>query len=162
MYGRSVITSIGAGYQLSADGAPKAKIGGLTIDWTTVAPVSGSAVTRPNGTIVPIGQQYLPTGSTVARITSVVNGSTVGMYGPYDPAASDGRQTLAANADCYLLNRDAFAADPKDQYPEAIYGGKVWSARIVNAGTGTHTLAAGPTLAEIQSTFPLLEFVDGN
>lgn len=164
MYGRSVIGTIGSGYQLSADGNPRAKIGGVTIDWTTVAAVSGADVTTPNGSVVPIGQKYLPAGSTVVRITSVVNGSTVGMYGPYDPTtpATDGRQTLAANADCFLLNRDAYASDPKDQYPEAIYGGRVWLARILNTGTGTHTLAGGPTLAEIKSTFPLLEFVDGN
>lgn len=164
MYGRSVLGQIGMGYQLSADGNPRAKVGGGTIDWSTVAAVSGSDVTLANGGVVSVGAKYLPAGSTVIRITSVVNGSTVGMYGPFDPTtpATDGRQTLAANADCYLLNRDAIQGNPKDDYPELIYGGRVWLARILNTGASAHSLTGGPTLAEIKSTFPLLELVDGN
>jgi hypothetical protein len=151
-YGRNVIGTVGGGYQLSADGVPRAKLGGVTIDWSTVAAVSGSDVTLPDGTVVPVGQKYLAAGQTVVQITAS------GKFGPFDPAAADGRQTLAANAGtCFLLNRAALASEPKDDYPEAIYGGRVWAARVLNTGAGAHTLAGGPTLAEIKSTFPQLE-----
>lgn len=38
---------------------------------------------------------YIPSGVALGRITAV--GATQGMYGPYDNAASDGRQTLAGH-----------------------------------------------------------------
>jgi hypothetical protein len=98
----------------------------------------------------------------VVLITASVNGSVVGMYGPYDPAATDGRQTIGAGLDNYLLNRDALASEPRDQYPEAIYGGPVWAALLKTSGTGAHSLAAGPTLAELKAAFPRLVLVSGN
>lgn len=136
MYGRYSIGFLGRSPELSADGKPRAKIGGVTVDWNTVAAVSGTPLTLESGTIVPVGQKYLGAGQTVVLIASNANGGAPGMYGPYDPAASDGRQTIGPGVDNYLLNRDAFQVNPRDDYPEAITGGKVWLARLKNAGTG--------------------------
>lgn len=164
MYGPQTVDTVGWGDVLSADGKPEVKIDGITIDWTTVAAVSGSPVTLPDGRVIPVGTKYLARGQTVVRITSVVNGSTVGMYGPYDPTtpATDGRQTLTANGDCYLLNHATVQGDPKGDNPQAIYGGRVWQARVLNTGGSAHSLTGGPTLAEIKSTFPRLVLVTGN
>jgi len=38
---------------------------------------------------------YIPSGVAIAQITA--NGATQGMYGPYDNAASDGRQTMSGH-----------------------------------------------------------------
>lgn len=162
MYGRQVLGTLGFANALSADGNPRAKIGGCTIDWVTVAAVSGSDVTLADGTVVKIGEKYLPVGQVIVRITSVVSGSTIGKYGPWDIAATDGRQTLVAGGDNYVLNRPTFQADPKGDYPEAIYGGRIYQARALQSGVGTHSLAAGPTLAEFKAAFPLFEYVTGN
>lgn len=153
-FGRVPIGAIGTGVMVSVDGRPLAKVGGVTIDWSTVTAVSGSDVTVNDGVVVKIGEKYLRMGQVVCLITSS------GLYGPYDPAAGDGRQTLAIGK-AFVLNRAALAAEPKDDYPEAIYGGQMWYARLVQSLAATHTLALGPTLAEFQATFPQAQLVYG-
>jgi flagellar hook-associated protein FlgK len=71
MYGRSVLTAnSGFPIQVTADGDPDWKTGGATIDWPSVVAVSGSAVTLPNGLVIPIGSKYLRFGQVMTRITS--------------------------------------------------------------------------------------------
>ncbi len=239
-YGRRVIGTIGSSIEVSADGRPEAKTGGVTIDWPTIVAVSGADVALDDGITVPIGEKYLRYGQVVCLVTGgeittltitagsgnvtvTVNGqtatvafdatagtidtalealSTVGvggvavtgttpnytltwasslgdvavsatgatvattsvggrtnLYGPYDPAAVDGRQTLT-RGQCFILNRTALHIEPLDDYPEAIEGGKVWLARILQSGLATHTLAAGPTKAELLAAFPRLQLVE--
>lgn len=147
MYGRQVLGVVGSTYQVSADGNPIAKIGGCTIDWTTVGAVSGSDVTVGDGQVIKVGSKYLRYGQIICKITAT------GYYGPWDIAASDGRQLLA-RGDCYIVNRTILNGDPKDDYPEAIDGGRIWMARVIQSGVATHTLALGPTLAEFLAAFP--------
>jgi hypothetical protein len=40
-----------------------------------------------------------------------------------------------------------------------IYGGLVFKDRLIQSGVATHTLAAGPTLAEFLVAFPNIAFV---
>lgn len=151
MFGRTVLGTVGSSVQLIADGNGRHKIGGVTVDWATVAAVSGSDVTVNDGVVVKIGSKYLRYGQVLTKITAS------GKYGPYDPAASDGRQTLA-RGDCYLVNRTVVNEDPRSDYPEVIDGGRVWFDRLIQAGTGTASLAAGPTKANLETAFPTLTY----
>jgi hypothetical protein len=115
--------------------------------------VTGSPVTLSDGTVIAVGEKYLRYGQIVCRIT------TGGKYGPYDPGAGDGRAVLTRGA-CYALNRTALAAEMMDEYCEAIEGGRVWRARLIQSEAVAHTLALGPTFAEVVATFPGFYFVD--
>jgi hypothetical protein len=105
---------------------------------------------------VPIGQKVLVAGQFMCEITAT------GLYGPYDPAASDGRQT-PTRGKCGILNMTVLqtgvlnitAGNPDDG--NLIEGGRVWAARLIQSGVGTHTLAAGPTLAELLAVLPRLQ-----
>jgi hypothetical protein len=151
-FGRTVLGTVGTTIQLSADGEPKAKAGGVTLDWASFAAV-GADTTVNDGVVVPAGAKYARYGQLITRITAS------GRYGPYDPAAADGRQLLV-RGQAFLVNRTVLNNDPRGEYPEAIEGGRVWKARLIQAGTGTASLAAGPTLANLEATFPLLTYAD--
>ena len=245
--GRQALGTIGGYLQLSADGAPLAKAGGITIDWDTVAAVSGSDVTLNDGRVIKVGEKFLRYGQTVVKMTGgeintltlaggasgdtftltvggettaaiaydanaaaidaalelldtvgtggvTVSGTTPnfvltfapalgdvtvsgtgtgmtatiattnvggrdGMVGPFDPAAIDGRQTLVRGR-AWVLNRTALEVEPMDDYAEAIEGGRIWRARLIQSEAATHTLADGPTFAEILATFPGFTFVE--
>lgn len=84
-----------------------------------------------------------------------------GGYGPFDPSASDGRQTLSIGK-CGLMNVTVIekgvlgitATDNRNT--NLIVGGRVWEARLIQSGVGTHSLAAGPTRAELLAALPRL------
>jgi hypothetical protein len=151
--GRTVLGTVGGFLQVSADGAPLAKAAGVTIDWSTVAAVSGSDVTLNDGQVIPIGKKYLRYGQVITQIT------TGGKFGPYDPDASDGREAAPVRGKAYVLNRTALEDEPMDEYPEAIEGGRVFKARIIQSEAATHTLALGPTFAELNAAFPNFTYV---
>lgn len=266
-YGRQVIANIGTSVRVSADGNPEVKVGGVTIDWTTVAPAA-AAITLVDGVSILVGDLYLrygqvitlittaavqvvtltnsPTGGTFTlTVVSEVNGvsvtattaaiaynatgpvgvqaalralntipgaslitatgsasgpytvnfdassgyvtltgdgslltgggsqpavsvsvtdtgGNVGKYGPYDPDATDGRQTLTQGS-CFILDRTVKFNDLySDHPPGVLFGGQVFLARIIQAGGGTHTLAAGPTLSELKTAFPRLQLITEN
>ena len=119
-----------------------------------MAAVTGSDVTLPDGVVVKVGEKYLKCGQVVTRITAT------GKYGPYDPADAAGGRDLLVRGRAFLLNRAAFANEPADEHPEAIEGGRVWRARIVQSEAAAHTLALGPTFAELNTTFPDLRYVE--
>lgn len=151
MYGRNTLFTVGSTIQLLAmpNQGERHKPLGLTLDWSTVAPVAGADVSLKDGVTIKVGDSYLRYGQVICRITAS------GKYGPYDPAAVDGRQTLA-RGQCWLVNRTVVSNDPKSDYPEVIDGGVVWFDRLIQSGTGAHSLAAGPTLAELVAAFPTL------
>lgn len=112
-----------------------------------------------------VNSASLTSGGTIAvTIATTHSGSATGKYGPYDPAATDGRQTLT-RGECYVLNQTAFEVNPltgvfstaKD-HPAVFDGGTVWKARVI-ATTGTHSLAAGPTFTEFEAAFPRIGYV---
>lgn len=98
---------------------------------------------------------------TVATTTSGLDG--FGKYGPYDPAATDGRQTLTRGK-CFINNKSVkeggHIADlntmPTD-HPQVFDGGTVWKDRLLMT-TGTHSLAAGPTVTEFEAAFPRIAY----
>jgi hypothetical protein len=151
-FGRIDQGSVGKGIQVTADGKPEAKAGGITLDWATVAAQASTDATWEENVVLKVGKKGQRYGQVVCRITAS------GKFGPYDPAASDGRQTLAVG-DCYILNRSVLEEERMSDHPEAIEGGLCFLNRILNSGAGTHTLAAGPTLAELLAAFPRLRLV---
>lgn len=106
------------------------------------------------------------TGGTVT-VTQTTAGTTGGMFGPYDPGASDGRQTLT-RGECFILDFTVTQYDsgtpgisPENTQIGGVFdAGLVWKDRILQAGAGSHTLAAGPTLAEFLSAFPMIRFAE--
>lgn len=105
------------------------------------------------------------TGGTSPSATVGQNapGGDVGYYGPYDPAALDGRQLLT-RSECFILNRTVLQQNPlglnvhNADNPAVFDGGRAWKARILMT-TGAHSLAAGPTVAEFEAAFPDITYV---
>jgi len=152
-YGRTVIGGIARSLQVTADGTPKMKAGGVTIDWSTVAAVSGSDVTLNDGTVVPVGAKYLRYGQVITLITASSK------YGPYDVSpVNDGRQTLARGK-CFILNETVVNDDPKSDHPPVLDGGRVWKGRLIMT-TGTASLTAGPTVANFEAAFPQISYAE--
>jgi hypothetical protein len=159
-YGRRILDTFGRSIQLTADGKPEAKAGGVTIDWAaTVTAVAGADVTWLDSFVVKIGEKGLRYGQVVCLITSVVGGSVIGNYGPYDPAATDGRQTLTRGS-CFLLNESMHENMAASNHPPVIEGGLVFVSRVIQSGVGAASLAAGPTLANLLAAFPRLRLVN--
>jgi hypothetical protein len=261
-YGRTVLTNNNVfRTRVSADGSPKYKVGGATVDWSTVSAL-GSDTTYPDGSIVRTGAKVLRYGQVVCAITgsantlntsgtptggtftltvttnlgtattgaiaynaaasavvtaltalsnvgtgnvtatggplttgavtltfasilgtatlalannsltggttpsvaigaSIATGATSGYYGPYDPTASDGRQTLSRGY-CFIVDEtllqyssgDSRMSPSNDQVGGLIEGGDIWIDRVIQSGGAAHTLALGPTLAEFLAAFP--------
>lgn len=106
------------------------------------------------------------TGGTVTVAQTTV-GASAGLFGPYDPAASDGRQTLT-RGECYIADETILQYDSgtamisaqNDQTGRVIEGGLVFLDRIIQSGTVTGTLALGPTKANLLAAFPMLRIVE--
>lgn len=106
----------------------------------------------------------LATGGTAA-VTTGTAGTGTGLYGPYDSAVSDGRQTLA-RGHCYILNEtvlqtgaQGLAALATDN-PAVFSGGMVWKARLKIGSINPVYLGAGnqPTVAAFETAFPRISY----
>lgn len=157
-YGRQALGTTGSQLQVAASDLADMdwKVGGITVDWDTVAAVSGSAVTLNDGNVIPVGSRYLRYGQVLTRITAS------GKYGPYDPAAGDGRQTRTPG-EAYILNETVTQNQllglgaPATDHPAVFDGGVVWQARVLMHAT-TGSLANGPTVAQFQALFPRIAY----
>lgn len=154
-YGRQVVNGgTGEQIQVTADGDPRWKTGGITLDWATVAAVAGAAVDVNNGLLVAIGNKYLRYGQILCEILAT------GKYGPYDPLAADGREVLEPGR-CWILNETVLMngvlglpTSMATDHPGVFDGGRIYIERIIQSGAAAHSLAAGPTLAEFLAAFP--------
>lgn len=160
MYGRSSLTNNNIfPTRVSTDGSPSYKTAGVTIDWTTVTAVNADT-TLGDGSIVRNGQKFLRYGQILTMITASKQ------YGPYDPNATDGRQTLT-RGECFILDETVLqysSGSPllgatNDQTGSLLDGGPVWLARILQSGVASASLAAGPTLANLLTAFPSIKLV---
>lgn len=127
----------------------------------TFPPESGNVtVTSPANALTGGGGDTFAV--TVGTTTQGVTNS--GKYGPYDPAANDGRQTLS-RGNCFILNQtilqDGGAGDlvAEQNHPPVFDGGQVWKARLI-VTSGTHSLAVGPTWTEFEAAFPRVGYVN--
>lgn len=157
-FGLKILTaSSGTPFQATYDGHIEWKAGSIKIDWSTVTAVSGADLVLAGDQLtVPIGQKVLVAGQVMCQITAS------GLYGPYDPAASDGRQTLAFGKvgilnSTILQNGVLGITAGNTDDTNLIEGGNVWYDRIRQSVAATHTLALGPTLAEMMAVLPRLK-----
>lgn len=145
----------------SFDGRPQYKPGGVTLDWSTVTSNGTNTTTLGDGSIIQSGTKFLRYGQTITKITAS------GKFGPYDPGAADGRQTLT-RGEAFIVDETVteYATGVSgnsvvnDQIGGVFDSGTVWKDRVMNSGTNTHTLALGPTLAEVNSTFPTITYAE--
>jgi hypothetical protein len=150
-FGREVLNATGTTIQVSADGAPHWKSGGITIDWTTVTPAA-SDTTLPDGVVILAGQKGLQFGTVLCRITAN------GMYGPFASGAADGRQTLTRDQ-CFIINETILQNGPNgvsvvSTNQRGVFdGGKVFGQRLGVGGAGP------PTLAALEAVLPRLQIV---
>lgn len=130
------VSSWGRGIQLSADGFPKAKAGGVHMDWSTVSALADDTFTP---------DQLDENGDPQVGAIPYRVGDKVVRYGtPIQRRASDGHFVLALTGgpklkgDIYLVNETvclrAGASHP-DREPIAIDGGRVFKARLLYSGS---------------------------
>lgn len=146
---------------IDADGADKVTVSKTGFVYTITFPESVDNVSA-----VTVNSTSLTTAATTVTVTigtSTQGASTSGYFGPYDPTATDGRQTLSRGK-CFILNRTVkqnghlSGLNTQDtDHPQVFDGGTVWKDRILMT-TGTHSLAAGPTVTEFESAFARIAY----
>jgi hypothetical protein len=88
----------------------------------------------------------------------------VNWFGPFDPSATDGRAVLH-RGDIGIVERTIVYGgslglnEVDDTHIGLIVGGHVWGGVIIQSGTNTHSLAAGPTRAELEAACPGLGLI---
>lgn len=151
-FGVATLQTGGRGVMASADGVPRWKAGGITIDWTTVGDTAAER-TLPDGRVVSLGRRYLRYGKVLCKITAS------GKYGPYDALAEDGRELLT-RGNCFILNESVVDDDLASDHPAVFDGGRVWRDRVVGLGTlNTDEQIANPTETELNTAFPDVTWV---
>lgn len=147
-YGTNTIQTLGKRTQVSADGLPRWKAGGITLDWSTVTAVSVDT-TLDDGTIVKSGDKYLRYGTVLGQITAG------GKYGECLTNLSDGRETVtnAVRGKAFILNETVVYSEPGSDHPAVFDGGRVFKGRLVMNGSNQ------PTEANIETMFPGITFV---
>lgn len=160
-FGRELLPNLNTGrlVQVASDGNYVVPDGGITVDWNTVAPVAGAPVILTDEVTVPVGDGYLRYGQVLARITAS------GKYGPYDPAAADGRQTLT-RSECVIVNVTTLQTPASgigrttSDHPNVLEGGRCWRDRLIASAAGPVSLAAGPTFGALEAAMPLLRYTE--
>lgn len=100
-------------------------------------------------------------GPTITHATTTQGLATNGEFGPYDPGATDGRQTLT-RGECYVLDETWLETPAGGTFPGlgsveltggVIEAGEMWQDRLIITA-GAASLAAGPTIANFLAAFP--------
>jgi hypothetical protein len=151
----------------------QAAIRALGGDYSDVL-VTGSAggpytVTFPAGSgdvvVLVLGTGAL-TGGTAPSVSvaTTTAGSAANTYGPFDSAATDGRQNLTRGR-CFILNESLLEVDlagaPTD-HPAVFDGGLVWKGRLRLGGLNPATLGSGnePAWAAFETAFPRIRYAE--
>jgi hypothetical protein len=158
-------TATAAAFQAALEGIPRIGAGGVTVARTGAGTAGDPYVytatfSRQLGDVPQLTFTNTFTGGTTPTVTvatTTAAGATAGKYGPYDPAATDGRQTLSRGF-CFLLNKSVLEIDPGSDHPPAMYGGLVYRDRLI-ATAGAASLAAGPTFTNLEAAFPRLAYL---
>ena len=156
---RSLFTVTGGrSIQVNADGAPKYKAGGVTIDWDTVpaCPANASTyygitvaddkVTFEDNVEVKVGEKALRYGTILMQDS---------VSGKYRPALAADGATLK-RSETFILNETWLEEDNKSDHPGVIDGGRVFELRVAHSGN-VATIVAGsapPTKAQIEAALP--------
>lgn len=159
-FGRNLITTTGQPVQVTADGYPEWKVGGVTIDWATV-PAVAADTTLLDGAVIKAGYRGMQFGTILTKITAS------GLYGPFTPAKTNttvngatviGAQTMTLTSAANLLPGDVLTIDTAGQAETAqvlsVSGSVVTfvapltkthadTVAVAKATTGRETLVAG-------------------
>ncbi len=172
---RIKVDSFVRGVQLSADGFPKAKAGGVKFDWSSVAALAKDTY---------LSDQLNQDGVPGLDARAIPKDSKVVRFGTPISRKADGTFELAqtgsfAKGDLYLVNETvvlAPGAEFADREPIAIDGGRVFKARVLSSDTadaasdisgaaigkdvdGAAVSVTGlPTLAEIEAALPTITY----
>lgn len=140
-FGRVVQESTGRPVQVSADGRPDWKAGGVTIDWSAVDAVEDDPLELDDETIVAVGDKYL-------RYGTVLNhDAATGKYKPTD---------APQRGECYIVNETVVLSELGSDHPAVIEGGLVWRSRLLVGGVGQ------PTLDDVLTAMPSLRLAEGS
>jgi hypothetical protein len=149
--------------------AIQAVLGANQIASATGGPLNTTAVTLTFNQYVPIPtvNGALLTGGVLTPSTTTA-GTSNGKWGPYDFAATDGRQTVT-RGNVVILD-ETWLANPAgssfaglgatDTIGGVIEGGRLWYDRVLQSGVATHSLALGPNLSELEAAMPRVSWVD--
>lgn len=123
--------------------------------FTTVGTYGPVTITADGSLLTGAGQQPL---AVVATSTST---SGYGYFGPFDSAASDGRQTLVRGfcgivPSSVIMDGILGLKQVDTDHRGLVTGGSVYINRVIHAGGGTASLAAGPQLATLLAAMPQL------
>lgn len=148
-FGYKDIQRVGRGIQVSADGNPLAKAGGVTVEWATITAASADYEVRPEGEVgtanflsvnapaddyVYAGEKFIRYGTVLCKI---VGGTSDGKYAPYGSTSGLGGGVLStARGDMFICNESMHDTDYASDHPHVIYGGLLFKDRIqVNYAT---------------------------
>jgi hypothetical protein len=149
----------GWGMHIGAGGDLEFLHGGATIDWSTVAAL-GADLTLADGTVYKTGEKVLLPGQVLLEETS---GANIRMFGPYDPAATDGRQTITPFVRAGIVGKPIhYRPDLANRFYDSMIGlviGGPVKRGLIRATAGTASLANGPTYANLAVLFPRLILV---
>lgn len=169
----------GRSIQVSADGAPKYKAGGITFDWTQVpALAQGQAfymgvATKTDaagatyaefedGVIVKVGEKAVRYGTVIVYdgaldTASELNGDPNGAYRPALLA-----DTLR-RSQTFILNETVLEEDSSSNHFGVMDGGRMWRDRVlvaesVDTAGDLYTVGGGalPALATVEAAMPLV------
>lgn len=125
----------------------------------TFPAVMGSTQVTADGSLL-TGAGAQPT-VTVATTTD----GRIGWFGPYDPSATNTGRDVLLQGDCGIIERTIVLdgtlglGERDDYHKPLIVGGHVWAGKVIQSELATHTLAAGPTRAELLAAMPTLVLV---
>lgn len=142
-FGRTVNETTGNPVQVTADGSPHWKAGGVTLDWSAVTAVD-SDTTLSDGTVVKAGDKYILYGTVLVNTGSATE---------YVPADSDDGSDGLVHGETFILNQTVVESNPGSDHPAVIQGGLVWADRLQVGGSGE------PTLDQLLAAMPTLELV---
>jgi hypothetical protein len=131
------------------------------VAWDLIAALA-APVTLSTGTIAGVGEKWLFGGQVLLEVTDPAS-PYVRMMAPFDDAAADGRQTIAPFVRAGIVRKTIhYRPDISIRFYDTliglVIGGPVKRGRI-RATAGAHSLAAGPTFAELATLFPRLILV---
>lgn len=161
--GYNFLGKTGRDDSIVAGADPKYLMVGMTIVWDLVI-ATVAQVTLPTGQVIQTGRKFLRYGQVMVRIQT---GANKGKFGPFDPAAADGR--TAANFrpnEVGIVERTILLGGydnrniRDDEHKGLIVGGPVYRGAILyTPNGGAASVATGPLEDDLYKGMPTLELI---
>lgn len=111
------------------------------------------------------GSLMTGSGAQPTVTVAVTTDGRIGWFGPYDPSATNTGRDALLRGDCGIVERTIVyggtlgLGERDDYHKPLIVGGHVWAGKVLQSESATHSLAAGPTRAELLAAMPRLVLV---